>query len=297
MSYTAQAPVAVVPFSFPQGNDITQYCQFVRGELSFGNAAYTTGGLGSTGFQITDVSVAGVVTYSTLVGLPLQVGQKVVIFNTASNTNDGTYVVTAVAPTSATAGTFTIASPVGSHQATQTAQGVGQLQFAEVGKFKQTFTATAITKVGNTCTVTYTTLTGPQLVANGNTVTLAGFSNAGNNGTFTVLSTKRTSVSAGSFTFTNALGVASDSGTGTGLLNSGSQFVQTTKNPLQVKFETVAGSGLEYRWNAINQTVQIFEQGAANGATATTPGALVEYTTATALLLDVVNFEAVYVRA
>jgi hypothetical protein len=96
MSYTATAVAAVVPFGYPRGLDITQNNQIVRGQLSLANAAYNKGGLGSTGFQVTAVTVLGVVTYNQLVGLPLQVGQKVVIFNTASNTNDGTYTIASV---------------------------------------------------------------------------------------------------------------------------------------------------------------------------------------------------------
>jgi hypothetical protein len=164
-----------------------------------------------------------------------------------------------------------------------------------VGKLAQTFTTTALTVTAGVAKATYTTLTGPQLVV-GQQVTMTFGTgsppsiDALNSGTFFVTSVTPTSVSAGSFTYTNAAGVSTDTGTGKGLLKSGFEAILFNGAPTQVRVESAAGSGLDYRYNQANGTIQIFWSGSSGAIS-------LEYTTAVALLQDTVNFEAIFPRA
>lgn len=269
MAYTATKTLQPRAYAFPRGFDNTQKTVIIRGTLVENDTSteYSTGGIGSTSFEVTAFSSVGLVTYSSLVGLPLVNGQKVVVFNTASNTNDGTYIVSALATTSATAGTFT-AVPLpgktlaGSSQTTQTAEGVGQLQFGERVPLAQTFTATAVTVTGGVMTVTYTTLVGPQLQP-GDSVLLAGMTNAANNGPFSLVTVAPTSSTAGAFTVNNPSAVASDSGTGTGSFKAGIDAYNSLYPPIQLTI--FSNKGWVYVWNYVNQTIQIFTTGTASG--------------------------------
>ena len=268
MAYTATKFLSPRAFQFPKGIDNTQHLVFIRGNLWENDTAteYAVGGIVSTSFEVTAFSAVGLVTYALLKGMPLVNGQLVVISNTASNTNDGTYIVSAITPSSSSAGTF-VALPgptaiSGTGQTAQTAQGVGQIQWGAQQFLPQTFTATAVTVSGGVMTVTYTTLTGPQLQI-GDTVTLAGMTNAGNNGTFSLNSVTRTSSTGGSFKVNNTGAVASDSGTGTGNFNAGISAYNTSAQPLQVTIFSY--KGWIYVWNRQNQTIQIFTTGTASG--------------------------------
>jgi hypothetical protein len=270
MAYTATKTLQPRAFPFPAGFDNTQKMAWLRGTMVENDTAteYSIGGIGSSAFQVTAFSAVGLVTYNSLVGLPLVNGQLVVIYNTSSNTNDGTYTVSQLTPSSSVAGTF-VAVPLagktlaGSAQTTQTAEGVGQIQFGSRQYLNQTFTVTAVTVSGGVMTCTYTTLVGPQLQP-GDSVLLAGMTNAGNNGSFSLVAVYPTSSTAGSFTVTNTAAVASDSGTGTGKFKTGSDFYDTLYAPVQV--ELFNSKGYLYKWNPTNQTVQIFMTGASSGA-------------------------------
>ena len=268
MAYTATTYLSFKPFFHPRGQDMTQRNFLLSGWLATNDTAeYTPGGIGSTSFQVTAFSAVGLVTYNTLIGAPLYNGQRVVLYNFASNTNDGTYIVSSLTTTSATAGTFVAVPLTGkalaaSAQTSQTAEGVGQLQFGTRYSVSQTFTATAVTVSGNQMTVSYTTLVGPQLTPNDN-VTLAGMTNAGNNGTFslqTVLPTSGTNQTAGKFIVTNAAAVATDSGTGTGNFIAGIEVAVGGQYPTLLEVNTV--HGYVYVWDTINYTVRIFQTGA-----------------------------------
>lgn len=295
MAYTATKFLSPRAFQFPRGFDNTQKTVFIRGNMVENDTAtfYSTGGIGSTSFQVTAFSAVGLVTYSLLKGMPLVNGQKVVVFNTASNTNDGTYIVSAITPSSTSAGTF-IALPgptaiAGSAQTAQTAEGVGQIQFGEQQFLPQTFTAISVTTSGGVMTVTYTTLTGPQLQP-GDNVTLVGMTNAGNNGTFSLVSVVRTSSTGGSFKVNNASAVATDSGTGTGIFQAGISAYNTNAQSVQVKLFNY--TGWVYVWNRQNQTVQIFATGASSGAI------LAEAALGASVTFDGdITFEAVLVRS
>lgn len=295
MAYTATKFLLPRAFPFPKGIDNTQHLVYLRGSLVENDTAtfYTTGGIGSTSFEVTAFSATGLVTYALLKGMPLINGQKVVLFNFASNTNDGTYIVSAITPSSTTAGTF-IALPgptaiAGSAQTTQTAQGVGQIQFGEHQFIPQTFTATAVTVSGGIMTVTYTTLTGPQLWPNDN-VTLAAMTNAGNNGTFSLSTVTPTSATAGSFTVNNTNAVATDSGTGTGQFRSGSSAYNSTAQPVQML--TFTSKGWIYKWDVTNQTLRIFATGASSGAI------LAEAALGASVTFDgTITFEAILMRS
>jgi len=267
MSYTATKYLSVIPYVYPRGTDNTQRMTVIHGTLAENDTAteYSVGGIGSTSFEVTAFSSVGLVTYSALVGAPLVNGQRVVVYNTASNTNDGTYIVSALTTTSATAGTF-VAVPLpgnslaGSSQTSQTAEGVGQIQWGARDPISQTFTATAVAVSGSNMTVTYTTLVGPQLQANpSQSITLAGMTNAGNNGTFTINSIKQTSSTAGSFIVTNTAAVATDSGTGTATLIVGSNDHSAAGVPVWVEVTSV--KGYVYRWDPTNYTIRIFLTG------------------------------------
>ena len=268
MSYTATKYLGVRPFPFPKGNDNTQRMAIIRGQLVDCDTAteYTPGGIGSSSFEVTAFSAVGLVTYSALKGAPLVNGQRVVVYATASNLNDGTYIVSQLTPSSATAGTF-VAIPIpgatlnGTGQTAQTAQGVGQIQWGARVQEAQTFVVTAVSVSGGVMTCTYTTLTGPQLTP-GDPVLLAGMSNAGNNGGFTLGAVYPTSATGGSFTVINPNGVTTDSGTGTGKFQAGSENASAGEVPVQVQIFT--SKGWIYVWDATNQTIRIFTTGSAS---------------------------------
>lgn len=295
MSYTATKYLSPRAFAFPGGFENTQHLLTVRGTMVENDTStlYCTGGLGSTSFEVTAFSAVGLVTYTALVGVPLINGQKVVVFNTASNTNDGTYIVSAITPSSSSAGTF-IALPgptaiAGSAQTSQTAEGVGQIQFGNRATINQTFTATAVAVSGGIMTVTYTTLVGPQLQP-GQNVTLAGMTNAGNNGTFSLSTVTQTSSTGGSFTIANASAVASDSGTGTGVFIAGIDVYNSSAAPIAVNVAT--SKGWSYQWDYTNQTVRVFTTGASSGAV------FAEAALGASLVFDnTITFEAILIRS
>ena len=296
MSYTATKFLIPRAFPYPAGFDNTQHLVWLRGNLVENDTSteYSTGGIGSTSFEVTAFSAVGLVTYSALVGMPLINGQTVVVYNTSSNTNDGTYIVSALTTSSTTAGTF-VAVPIppntlaGSAQTSQTAEGVGQIQFGQRAYIPQTFTASAVTQASGVNTITYTTLTGPQLWP-GDKVVIAGMTNAGNNGTFSIVTATPTSSTAGSFTVNNTSGVTTDSGTGTGSFESGIGAYNSSAAPVQVKLFTY--KGWVYVWNSVNQTVQVFVTGASSGTILTEAalGAHVAFD-------GTITFEALLLRA
>jgi hypothetical protein len=296
MAYTATKYLSPRAYPFPRGFDNTQKCVFIRGILVENDTSteYTPGGIGSTAFEVTAFSAVGLVTYSALVGVPLVNGQKVVIYNTASNTNDGTYIVSALSATTTTSGTFT-AVPLpgktlsGTGQTAQTAEGVGQIQFGERIGIAQTFTATAVTVSGGVMTVTYTTLVGPQLQP-GDSIVLAGMTNTANNGPFSLVTVTPTSSTAGSFTVNNASAVATDTGTGTGTFKAGIDAYDSLYAPVQVII--FSNKGWVYVWNYVNQTIQIFTTGTASG------DVLNEAALGASVAFDgTIAFEAVVIRA
>lgn len=295
MAYTATKYLIPALNAYPAGYENTQKLVSFRGIMIENDTAteYSVGGIGSTSFEVTAFSAVGLVTYSALVGMPLYNGQKVVVYNTSSNTNDGTYIVSALTTSSTTAGTF-IALPgptaiAGSAQTTQTAEGVGQIQWGKMALLAQAFTATAVTVSGGVMTVTYTTLTGPQLQP-GQKVTVAGMTNTGNNGSFGLVTVTQTSSTAGSFTVNNANAVASDSGTGTANYSSGISLYNTAAAPVQVAFFST--KGYIYTWDYVNQTVRIILTGASSGA-ALSEAAL----GATVAFDNTIHFEAFLVRS
>lgn len=265
MAYTATKYIIPKPFKFPRGKDNTQRMVYLSGNMIENDTAtqYSIGGIGSTSFQVTAFSATGLVTYSSLVGLPLINGQRVVVYNTASNTNDGTYIVSQLIATTTTSGTF-VAVPLpgnslsGTAQSAQTAEGVGQVQWATRFAINTTFTATAVTVSGTNMTVTYTTLVGPQLTL-GESVVLVGMANAGNNGTFSINTVTQTSSTAGSFIVTNSAAVASDSGTGTGTFFSESDDPSAAGVPINPRIDSL--KGWIYKWDPTNYTVRIYVTG------------------------------------
>jgi hypothetical protein len=270
MAYTATKYLSVRPFPFPRGNDNTQRRAVINGNLVDCDTAteYTPGGIGSSSFEVTAFSATGLVTYAALKGVPLSNGQRVVIYNTAGNTNDGTYIVSQITPSSASAGTF-VAVPLpgnvlsGTAQAGQTAEGVGQIQWGNRTLIPQTFVATAVAFSGGVMTVTYTTLTGPQLWP-GDKVILAGMTNPGNNGQFGLATVTPTSSTAGSFTVLNPGGVATDSGTGTGNFQPGSDNASVT-NEVPIEVVLFSFKGYTYVWDTTNYTIRVFLTGTAAG--------------------------------
>jgi hypothetical protein len=269
MAFTATKFLSVRGFPYPLGQDSTQRSMIIRGSFVENDTSteYSVGGIGSTSFEVTAFSSVGLVTYSSLKGAPLYNGQRVVVYNTSSNTNDGTYIVSAITATTTTSGTFiALAIPgktlAASSQTGQTAEGVGQIQFGIRYPLTQTFTATAVTVAGPIATITYTTLTGPQLWG-GDIVVIAGMTNAGNNGTFTINAAYPTSSTAGSFTITNTTAVATDSGTGTGTFKAGVETSSAAETPTQVNVFT--SKGWVYLWDNTNYTIRIFTTGTASG--------------------------------
>ena len=269
-AYTATKFLSVKPYEYPKGQDNTQHRVIISGNLVENDTSteYSVGGIGSSSFEVTAFSAVGLVTYSSLKGQALINGQLVVIYDTSSNTNDGTYTVSALATTSTTAGTFT-AVPIGlnalagSAQTSQTAKGVGQIQWGNRSTIAQTFTATAVAVSSTTMTVTYTTLTGPQLWP-GQPVVLTGMTNAGNNGTFSINLTAPTSSTAGSFTVTNTAAVATDSGTGTGTFTPGIGIGSCGNLAGPIEVDIYSSKGWVYRWDYTNQTIRIYTTGTAS---------------------------------
>ena len=292
MSFTQATVLAVNPFSFPRGQDMTQYNQWVRGTLSMNaaTAEYVLGGIGSNSFEVTDVTALGVATFNDLVGLTLYNNQTVIITGTSTAGNSGVKTISNLAFSSATAGTFQLSSFGAVHDATQTADGVGQVQFGVSTTQAQTFTVTATVSAAPYVTYTYTTLTGPQLQP-GQSVTIIGETNPGNNGTFKVFSVTPTAITAGAFVAFNSNGVSSDTGTGTGSLLVGAQFIETTQPPTQVRVWSTKGLGYVYEWNPAAQTIQCFVTGTAS----TDP--LNEAATGAHIVFDTLQFEAVFPRA
>lgn len=295
MSYTATTFLNPIAFSNPRGSDFTQKNQIIRGNLFQNGAAanYSVGGIGSTSFEVTDVTAAGVVTYSNLVGLPLVNGQLVVIVSTTTAGNSGIKTISAVTVATSTTGTFQIDSYAAVHDASQTAEGVGQLQFAEVYQSPQTFTVATVTAgsagANGTFTFTYTTLTGPQLQP-GQTVVLA-CSKALNTGTFVVKSVTPSAIGAGSVVvFSTGGGATTDTGTGAAFLKVGVDAIQTSQAPTQVRVWSSFPKGYVYLWNPSSQTVQVFLSA---GSNAVMPEAAV----GTTIAWDTLAFEAVFPKA
>jgi hypothetical protein len=284
MAYTATKYFTPKPFLYPRGSDNTQRNQVIRGQLLDCSTPteYSVGGIGSSAFEVTAFSAVGLVTFSALLGVPLVNGQKVVIYNTSSNTNDGTYFVSGLTYTSATAGTFT-AVPLpfntlaGSAQTSQTAEGVGQMQWGARALQQTTLTLTGVTVSGTTATITYTTLSGPQLFP-AEQIVITGMTNSGNNGTFTINAILVSTATTGSIQITNASAVASDSGSGTANLLSGVDDSACIENPTPPVIIGNSGgislAGLMYVWDNTNQTVRIFgASGSAGVATELALGA------------------------
>jgi len=296
MAYTATKTLNLALFQFPQGVDNTEHTVILRGNVVENDTAteYVPGGVGSTSFQVTAFSAVGLVTYSSLKGIQLVNGQTVVIYNTASNTNDGTFTVSNVVASSTSAGTFTAVPLVGktlsgTGQTGQTAQGVGQLHFGVQALIPQTFTVTAVSNTGGQVTYTYTTLVGPQLQAS-QFVTIAGCTNAANNGTFSINSITQTSSTAGSFIVTNSAGVTTDSGTGSGNFQAGLQtFARNGLPVVQMTFFSI--KGYTYVWNPTNSTVQIFLTGTSSGSVQNEAGL-----GPTVAFDNTIRFEAIYIR-
>lgn len=265
MSYTATKYLSPRAFAYPRGVDQTQRNTTLRGYMIENDTSteYSVGGIGSSSFEVTAFSNVGLVTYSSLKGLPLINGQRVVVYNTSSNTNDGTYIVSQLTSTTFVAVPIPGKTLAGSSQTTQTAEGVGQIQFGNRQPIAQTFTVSAVTVSGGLMTCTYTTLTGPQLFP-GDSVTLAGMTNAGNKGTFSLVGVFPTSSTAGSFTVNNPNGVSTDSGTGTGSFNAGSDNESAGEVPTQVIIFSPAG--WDYVWDINNYTIRIFVTGASASA-------------------------------
>ncbi len=274
MAYVTGSYVSVQPYDYPRGVDRTLFSQVLRGIVQPAGPVtldYVTGGLGSSTFEVTAVSTAGVATYSALLGVPLYSGQTVTLSTLTHN--PGTYTISTVVPASSTTGTFQLVNiytnglfvPIGTltADAAQTGNGVGQISFATLASVSQAATISAVTQSVTQSTLTYSALVGPQFKA-GQQVTISGMTNAGNNGTFEVLGVEYTTYAVGHLIIYNPKGVASDSGTLAATLKVGSNSIYTTMPPTQVQFETVAGSGYVYRWNAANQTIQTFVTGTAS---------------------------------
>ena len=254
MSYVTGSYVSVQPYEYPRGVDRTLFNQVLRGIVQPAGPVtldYVTGGLGSSTFEVTAVSTAGVATYSALLGVPLYSGQTVTLSTLTHNS--GTYTISTVAPSSSTAGTFQLVNiytnglfvPIGTLTAdtSQTANGVGQISFATPASVKQAATISAVTQSVTQSTLTYSALVGPQFKA-GQQVTISGMTNAGNNGTFEVLGVEYTTYAVGHLIIYNPNGVASDSGTLAATVKVGSNSIYTTQPPTQVKFCVRRGIGL-----------------------------------------------------
>jgi hypothetical protein len=271
MAYTATMYVSPFPNPYPRGADNTQRTSEFFGILAQNDTAtqYSVGGVGSSAFEVTAFSAVGLVTYSALVGAPLVNGARVVVYNTASNTNDGTYIVSGLTTTSSTAGTFTAVplpgnSLAGSAQTSQTAEGVQQILWGDRATVNQTLTLTAVTVSGSIATITYTTLVGPQLQP-GQSIVVTGMTNAGNNGTFSINSTKPTSATGGSFLITNTSAVASDSGSATASVIVGIDNQTAAGVPVWVDIRS-GQLGWIYQFDPVNYTMRIFATGSGSGA-------------------------------
>ena len=278
MSYTGTKYLGVRPYPFPRGSDNTQRMAYIRGNLVDCDTAteYCPGGIGSSSFEVTAFSAVGLVTYSNLKGDPLVNGQRVVVYNTASNTNDGTYIVSVITPSSASAGTFVaIAIPgkalSGSAQTTQTAEGVGQLNFGNRNLQAQTFTATAVTWSGGVMTVTHTTLTGHA--------TLAGRQR--NDRRDDQLRKQRHLLAhsgLSNFLYSRVIyGHQSQRrhnrfGNRNGKVSAGSENASVT-NEVPVQVNIFSAQGYIYRWDPVNYTIRIFLAGAGSGTIVSTSSA------------------------
>lgn len=265
MSYSATQLAEPRAFSYPVGVENTQHLVTIRGyivEDSANAGNYALGGFGSSQFEVTDVTAAGVATYGSLSGLQLLNGQWI-YYSGSTHFPLGAYQISKVTPSSGTAGTFSL-GVAGTHDATLTAQGVGQVQWGIQALLAQTFTVATVPSVtATTMTFTYTTLTGPQLFP-GDQVTLSSLTNAGNNGTFTIISVVTSSGTAGTVVVSNSGGVASDSGSGVGNFNAGIGAAPFNNAPVMVKF--FSSLGYDYRWNAASQTIKVFLAGTATDA-------------------------------
>ena len=292
MAYTATKYLSPKAYAFPNGFDQTAKTTIVRGVLLENDTSteYSVGGIGSSSFEVTAFSNVGLVTFSALVGLPLINGQRVVVYNTASNTNDGTYIVSNIAMSSATAGTFT-AVPIpgktlaGSSQTTQTAEGVGQLNFAARAQINQTFTVSGVAASGGITTVTYTTLVGPQLFP-GQSVTLPLSSGTA---VYSPIAVYPTTSTGGSFTVSDP-SAAATTGSGTGAFISGIEAVQSALNPIQVRIMS-SDLGYVYLYDQTNLTARIFVQDGSAGH------ALQEVALGANVVFDgTLAFEAIFLR-
>jgi hypothetical protein len=284
MAYTVSNYLSPVPFGYPRGLDNTQQNQIVRGLLVQSQVpGYMVGGIGSTIFEVTDVTALGVCTYSNLLGLQLVNGQLVTLLAATTSGNNGVKTISAVTPSSLTAGTFKITPNAATHDASQTINGVGALRFGVIGQNAQTFTVASVVATSTTVAYTYTTLTGPQ-VQPGQQVLIAGCSHAGNNGLFEVQSVVQTSITAGTITCFNSGGTSSDSGTGTGSLKVGLIAVQSATPTEVLAFSQYSGA-YDYKWNPVAQTLRI--------ATASSELA----TSASTWAYDLVQFVATFPRA
>jgi hypothetical protein len=290
MSYTATTPVAPIPFSNPRGSDFTQKNQTIRGNLFQygGTVEYAVGGVGSTSFEVTDITTLGVVTYSNLVGLPLVNGQKVVIGSVGpTGTNAGIKTISAVTVATASTGTFQIDTFNGTHDASLTVEGVGQIQFAEKQNVAQAFTVATVTAgsagANGTFTFTYSGLTGPQLQV-GQSVTLA-CSKAANTGTFVVKTVTPSTIAAGSVVvYATGGGASTDTGTGAAFLAVGVEAIQTAQPPTEVLVWSTKPSAFVYTFNPLSQTVQVLTASA-------------ELAVGTTWSFDTIQFVAVFPKA
>ena len=285
MAYTVSNYLSPVIFDYPGGTDNTQKTRVLRGLLVQSEVpGYMVGGIGSTIFEVTDVTAAGVCTYTALKGLQLANGQLVTLLAASTAGNNGVKTISAVTPSSASAGTFTITPNGSTHDASQSINGVGELRFGVVGQNAQTFTVASVVAAATTVAYTYTTLTGPQ-VQPGQSVTIAGCTHAGNNGTFVVQSVVQTGITAGTITCVNSGGTTTDSGTGIGSLRVGISAIDTLVPPTQVLAFSQYSGVYDYKWNPVARTLRI--------STASSELA----TSASTWAYDLVQFEATYPRS
>jgi hypothetical protein len=282
MAYTVSNYLSPVLFDYPRGYEITQKTQVARGLLVQSETpGYMVGGIGSTIFEVTDITAAGVCTYSNLRGLQLVNGQLVTLLGASTSGNNGVKTISNLVATTAVAGHFQIDSYAGTHDSTQTVNGVGELRFGTVAFNSQTFTVASVVATATTVAYTYTTLVGPQFQV-GQSVTIAGCSHSGNNGTFIVKSVKQTSITAGTITCWNTGGTSTDSGTGTANLKVGISAIDVLVPPTQVLAFSQYSGTYAYTWNPVSRTLRI--------ATASSELA----TSASTWAYDLVQFEAIF---
>src|ERR1700722_11371356 len=127
MAYKPPAVVKLTPFGYPAASDNTQRTNVLRGSLSLTYGAYyTVGGIGSNAFEVTTVAVSGSIstlTYTTLLGAPIQVGSTVFIAGATHASNNGPWTVATVTPTSTTAGSFTVVNAAATAESGSTGSG------------------------------------------------------------------------------------------------------------------------------------------------------------------------------